>query len=346
MFGLTVFSPFATVCPRVGSSIHTTWAGIWLHMSRSGNFLNMKVRVTWPGADRRRTPSFLQLLAFGPLLLASLLLNIGCAYWPAPTGESTLELPRPQMSPDTVVLEVATVHFPETADGEGWWRVVDEQAVPHELRERMAENGFRCGVIRGSLPDELRDQLDTQRMATREVDPENSPSLSMTGEQRLQSRAGKRSKILISEIQSTMAILVPQGERLTGQTLSDAQCLFSLKSFPRGDGRADIEITPEIEHGISKQKWIGQAHEGTFRIDANRERLILETLRVRSTLAPGQIFVVSSTPESKGVGRQFCVSSSQGPPERRTLLIRLAQTQIDDLFSEQVTSDPLTTPLD
>ncbi|MFO0817204.1 MAG: hypothetical protein U1A77_04640 [Pirellulales bacterium] len=250
------------------------------------------------------------------------------------------------MSPDTVVLEVATAHFPETAEGEAWWRAVDEQAVPHDLRERMAENGFRCGVIRGTLPDELREQLATQRDAAREVDPENSPSLSMTGEQRLQSRAGKRSKILISEIQPTMAILVPQGDRLTGQTLSDAQCIFSLKSFPRGDGRADIEITPEIEHGISKQKWIGQAHEGTFRIDANRERLILETLRVRSTLAPGQIFVVSSTRESKGVGRQFCVSSSQGPPERRTLLIRLAQTQIDDLFSEQVTSDPLTTPLD
>lgn len=250
------------------------------------------------------------------------------------------------MSPDTVVLEVATVYFSGADRSEEWWNSVDEQGIPLDVRQRLLDNGFRCGVIRGVLPEEVREQLEAQREATREVDPENSPTLSMTGEQRLQSRAGKRSKILISEFLPTMAVLVPQGERLTGQTLTDAQCIFSLKSFPRGDGRADIEITPEIEHGVSKQKWVGQAHEGTFRIDANRERLILETLRVRSTLAPGQILVVSSTPECKGVGRQFCRTNGNGPPERRTVLIRLAQTQVDDLFSEQVVADPLTTPLD
>ncbi|MFO0870152.1 MAG: hypothetical protein U0935_14580 [Pirellulales bacterium] len=250
------------------------------------------------------------------------------------------------MSPDSVVLEVAVVHFPESSVDGDWWRQVDEQALPHELRQRLADNGFRSGVIRGALPESLREQLDRQRAATRDVDPENGPGIMPTSEQRLQIRAGKRSKILLTEVQPSLAVLLPDSERISGRTLSNAQCLFSVRSYPQGDGRSEVELVPEIEHGEARQKWVGQAQEGTFRLDANRERLILESLRIRTLLAPGQLLVVSSATANKGLGRQFCSLTSSGPPETRVLLVRLAQTQIDDLFSEQTTHDPLTTPLD
>lgn len=270
-----------------------------------------------------------------------------CATWsPPPSSSSAFDLPRPQMSPDSVVLEIAIVHFPESTEEGEWWKLVDEQSLPREMRQRLNENGLRCGIIRGALPDVLRDQLESQRAAAQAVDPENSPGGSLGGEQRLQSRSGKRNKILISDVQPSLAVLVPRGNRLTGQTLADAQCVFSVKSFARGDGRADLEVTPEIEHGQARQKWLGQAHEGTFRLDANRERLILESLRIRPTLSPGQILALTVTPTRKGLGRQFCVANVNGPPERRVLLIRLAQTQIDDLFTDGAAQAPLTTPLE
>ena len=290
-----------------------------------------------------RSVRLLRQMAVGVVLL----FLPGCSTWsPAASSSSSFDLPRPQMSPDSVVLEIAIVHFPESADEGQWWQQVDEQALPHEMRQRLIENGLRCGIIRGALPDALRDQLESQRAAVQAVDPENSPGGSPGGEQRLQSRSGKRNKILISDVQPSLAVLVPKGNRLTGQTLTDAQCVFSVKSFSRGDGRADLEVTPEIEHGQARQKWLGQAHEGTFRLDANRERLILESLRIRPTLSPGQMLAITVTSSSKGLGRQFCVANANGPPERRVLLIRLAQTQLDDLFTDGTSQDPLTTPLE
>jgi len=251
------------------------------------------------------------------------------------------------MSPDSVVLEVAILHLPIDGADAAWWEALDEQALDSEIRRRCAENGFRSGLVRGSIPDQLDGQLRQQREAHKSVDPENGPPLSGGGEQRLQCRAGKRNKILISDVYPTLAALFPTGDRLTGKTLDNAQCLFSVRSFPRGDGSVELEITPEIEYGQARQRWVGQAHEGTFRLDSNRERLSLETLRIRPKLEPGQVFLLTCTPEIKGLGRHFCSESPDGgPPERRVLLIRLAQTQVDDLFTEQGGQDALTTAID
>ncbi|MFO0901382.1 MAG: hypothetical protein U0939_00175 [Pirellulales bacterium] len=270
----------------------------------------------------------------------------GCSTWNSPKNEGGFKLGQPQMSPDSVVLEVVILHLPEDGGDEPWWSGLDEQALDHALRLRLAENGFRAGIVRGRIPEQLESQLGSQRESQAGIDPENQPA-GVAGEQRLQCRAGKRNKILLSDVYPTLAALVPNGERLTGRTLENAQCLLSVRSFPRGDGGVELEITPEIEHGQARQRWVGQAHEGTYRLDSNRERLSLESLRIRPTLEPGQVLAVSCAPEIKGLGRQFFSDIPGGSaPERRVLLIRLAQTQIDDLFSEQGGRDPLTTSLD
>ena len=53
---------------------------------------------------------------------------------------------------------------------------------------------------------------------------------------------------------------------------------------------------------------------------------------------PGQTLILSCTPESKGLGQNFFVDTSHGDPQQKLLLIRLAQTQRDDLFE---LSEPL-----
>lgn len=305
---------------------------------------------------------------------------------PKPAFESLTRpvLPQPQMSPDAVVLEVAVVRFGaasskpvgETAsdereggeregggreggerdggerDGGGrlvegvFWQAVDEQSLAVDIRNELRRNGFRVGIIRGALPEALRKQLDQQRSAAREIDPENEPGSLESSVQRLQSRSGKRSKLLMGEQTASLSIFVPEGERLVGRTFQAAQCLLSVKTFARGDGGADLEITPEVEHGEARQRWLGQSHEGTYRLDANRERWQLEKLRCRLALAPGQTVVLSCIDPPIGAGANFFARDTREAGVRRVVLVRLAQTQVDELFTERPASAALTTPLE
>lgn len=291
------------------------------------------------------------------------------------------ELPQPRMSPDAVILEVAVVRFgsmvsmppravvPSQPPGgedyhqqpassapqpavidrgveDPFWKAVDEQAVSVSLRNELRRNGFRAGVLRGTLPEELRRQLDEQRASAREIDPENAPGSLGSSVQRLQSRSGKRSKLLMGEPVESLSLFSPDGERLSGRTFLSAQCLLSVKSFARGDGGAELEITPEVEHGEARQRWMGQSHEGTYRLDANRQRWQLEKLRCRFSLTPGQLVVMSCVDPPIGAGASFFARDGREAGSRRVVLIRLAQTQVDELFTERPASAALTTPLE
>lgn len=303
--------------------------------------------------------------------------NSGCTSLPADPAFETLSrpvLPQPQMSPDAVVLEVAVVRLGAHRGGQAsdlddgdreagehavgdhgasdqevgrvFWQAVDEQVLAVDLRGELRRNGFRVGILRGTLPDELRRRLDAQRSAAREIDPENEPGSLESSVQRLQSRSGKRSKLLMGEQAAALSIFVPEGNRLAGRTFQAAQCLLSVKTFARGDGGADLEITPEVEHGSARQRWLGQSHEGTYRLDSNRERWQLDKLRCRLSLAPGQTVVLSCIDPPLGAGANFFARDTRETGVRRVVLIRLAQTQVDELFTERPASAALTTPLE
>ncbi|MFM7074124.1 MAG: hypothetical protein ACKO38_20245 [Planctomycetota bacterium] len=284
------------------------------------------------------------------------------------------------MSPDAVVLEVAVVRFgpavsvprqlvspsqPSDSDAEQsavdsappaavidrgvegpFWKAVDEQSLPVSLRNELRRNGFRAGLLRGTLPEELGRRLDEQRASAREIDPENAPGSLESSVQRLHSRSGKRSKLLMGEPVESLSLFIPDAGRLSGRTFHSAQCLLSVKSYARGDGGADLEITPEVEHGEARQRWMGQSHEGTYRLDANRQRWQLEKLRCRFSLTPGQLVVMSCVDPPLGAGASFFARDDREAGVRRVVLIRLAQTQVDELFTERPASAALTTPLE
>lgn len=284
----------------------------------------------------------------GVVICVAIGLCAGCGKW-STTGKQSWQLPHAKMSPDSVVLEVAIVRLP-VEQGEvstAFWSNVDEQLIPTEVRQRLERNGLRCGVLTGQLPEELQ-RLTAGTDSVARLAENDSPQASgeLFGQQRLQNRTGSRSKIVTSEIRDQRIVLTPEQGRLTGQTFFHAQCLFSVKTFPQGDGQVRLELVPEIEHGQPKQRWVGQTHEGTFRLDTSAERAIFDHLRFEPKLAPGQSLIVSCTPHVKGLGRQFFADASASGGEQRLLLIRLAQTQVDDLFAPENISEPLITPAD
>jgi hypothetical protein len=264
----------------------------------------------------------------------------------AQTGQAESEVvSSPAEKPQVVEQTPPPVVLDRRLEG-GFWQSVDEQVLPVGLRAELRRNGFRAGLLRGSLPEELRRRLAEQRASAREIDPENEPDSLGSSVQRLQSRSGKRSKLLMGDTVASLSILTPENGRLSGRTFQAAQCLLSVKTYARGDGGADLEITPEVEHGEARQRWVGQSHEGSYRLDANRERWQLDKLRCRFSLAPGQTVVFSCMDPAVGAGASFFARDSRESGTRRVVLVRLAQTQVDELFTERPASAALTTPLE
>jgi hypothetical protein len=253
------------------------------------------------------------------------------------------------MSQDTVVLELAFVRLPvaDMAGENAIWHAADEQHFDPLLRRRLAENGLRVGLLGSQLPDTIREAFAREPNLLveggDEVDQEESRE-QRRGVRRLQCRQGRRNKVLASRTYSTLAVLTCEDGGLHGKHLTQAQCLFGLRAFPRGDGQVRLELTPEIEHGEMKNQWVGQ--EGALMQRVGKERISYDTLRMSPQLALGQTLVVGTTTDIKGLGEHFFSEINLGTSERVFLLVRLAQTQLDDIFSSGTLPATLTTNLD
>ena len=286
-----------------------------------------------------------------PRIIALLLLIIeciGCASWSKQT-ETPTSLPAPHMSRDSVVLEIAFVRVQSLSADEQHelWNMMDEQIVPLETRHALALNGLRCGLVGSQVPQPLQKILDQNLDTFASLDGgvhqlENDVLLQ---QHRLQSRAGRIGKIVATNNpRERMAVVVHQDGNLVGETFGAAQCVFAVKTHPTGDGRARIELTPEIQYGPLQQQFVGR--EGSFRLAADRRKRTYPHLLMQPTLSPGEILLVAGTPEIKGLGRHFFVDPEQDGKVQTMLLIRLAQTQLDDLFAPDQIMSPIETPVE
>jgi hypothetical protein len=120
--------------------------------------------------------------------------------------------------------------------------------------------------------------------------------------------------------------------------------LFVVRGYPSGDGTVRVDLVPEIRHGDVKQKWA--PGNGTLLRDAGQEASAFDQLRLTAILSPGQTLLVTGTEEAKGLGGLLFSRGSGESSERLLLLLRLAQTQYDDLFAPEQTTEPLATPVD
>jgi hypothetical protein len=268
----------------------------------------------------------------------------GCALWKEEPTEPP-SLPAPKMSSDSVTLEIAFVRMSGEAQErqDELWLAIDEQQLPAPVRVCLLQNGMRMGVCDSQMPPLLRTLLDEKADPLAVTGTGASATGDVTATQRqLQTRAGKRGVILAGSPRDELTLLMQHDGRLTGQTFRNAQCLFAMKAFPQGDGRVRIELVPEIEHGATKQRWVGQ--EGMFHPEASREQKVVGELKMDLVLSPGEVIVATCTADQKGIGKQFFASGAPG--EQKVMLIRLAHTQYDDVFAPEKLQAPIATPLD
>jgi len=241
-------------------------------------------------------------------------------------------LPAPQLSSDSVILEVGFVPVPENA--EAWradvWSELDEQHLDPDLRRRLSANGFRCGLCGSQLPTGLRAALDeAEERKAAVMDSVDNVAEPVSSHRRIQNRAGKRSEVVTCAHRDSMVVLLNDEDEVAGRTFSHVQPVIAVRSFPLGDGRARVELTPELQHGQSRQRWVGQ--DGAFQLEEGQHSEVYSKLVIDTTIAPGQILVIAADGPSRSLGGNFFGLGHSDRMEKM-LLVRLAQSQYDDLF--------------
>jgi hypothetical protein len=290
-------------------------------------------------------------LAISSLAVAGL---CGCAPFKTPDELPGRILPTPRLSPDSVILEVGYALLPiaDQAAYDEVWQLSDEQVIALDLRQELTRNGLRCGVLGKNIPEKIRTLMDKKGVSVdqRGEDLEAGDLEIDRQPRRLQCRAARKAKILCSRRFEQLTLLMCNPgtgvsrplQSVSGAALQQAQCLIGLKPYPLGDGRVQLDLLPEIEHGELKQQWVGG--EGQLIQKIAREKISFDALRLSLSIAPGQMVVVSTADSPRGLGEHFFVESASGTPSRWLLFIRLALTQQDNLFAPELSALPLATP--
>ncbi len=278
----------------------------------------------------------------------------GCSSWTtAPLSRTLLQPAR--MSPDSVVIEFALVDLADSQSRQAaeLWRGVDEQQIPVETRQKLARHGFRCGVVGGQLPSWLSDELANQSRRLELDESERTAVVSdLLTERRIQCRANQRRSVPVGVNCKELEVGTGENDAEPPRKYKDAQCHLALTVNPKGDGQVELELVPEIQHGPMHQRWIGR--DGLFRLDASRDSIRYDDLKVAATLLPGQTLVLSASPAAGGLSQAFagqtggCLGQVSSVPDatelpHRLVLLRSAQTQFDDLFNPRQSLTPIAT---
>jgi hypothetical protein len=255
------------------------------------------------------------------------------------TGDDS-PLKKPQMPPDTVVLEIFRVQFPfgDPRVNFDLWQEVDELHFPVETRQRLARNGFRVGLVGGQLPTGLSELLQLHERPSsagqaNQVHLADLASQPRVERMRMQIRTADPGKITVSDVHRELQVLLCDDHgRVSGQPYRDAQAFLEITTTPENDGRVRADLAPELQHDGLRREYVGDQATGIIRCEMARPRKVFDQLGFSAVLAPGSMLLITSLPDRPGsLGHHF-LTAEDGSLRQKMLVIRLAQTQHSPLF--------------
>jgi hypothetical protein len=268
----------------------------------------------------------------------------GCRLFPDETlakGHSPLKPAQP--SPDSVAMEIIWARFPanDPVLDDATWREIDETQIDPSVRRELLNNGLRAGVVGSSVPaaiGRVLHQRDSKSDDDRPDAAEKNAQLMtepLVHGHILRLRRNQRTEIQASEEYPTLPLLVSGGAELGGHTYQQAKAVYSLRVDPRPDRTALLEITPEIQHGASRLRFT-TGDDGILKQASMNDRKVFEQLQLSVRLAPGEMLVMMSLPNSGSrLGHYFHTVDSADGPQQKLILIRLAQVPASDTFASQ-----------
>ena len=269
------------------------------------------------------------------LLVVLFVLSAGCRQVEQRQGKSPLQ--PAQMSPDSIALDISFVRFPfGQAEANGrLWEEIDEQGVASDVRQRLIPNGFRTGLVSDPMPEGLAKLLEPKdKPASTAVprgaaaDLEKEPRMVT---RRLQLRAEHRAEIACSEIYERLSVLIRDRLGVTGGDLYQAQGMIVVTAHLEPDrhcvwtwcprcnpARASPTSCPAREVSAWKQTSpAGRSTNWPFTSRSCRGKASYSAAW-RIARAASAIISLRKRPKASW--------------NRKLLVIRLAQTQRDDLF--------------
>ncbi len=282
------------------------------------------------------------------LVICSLFAVGGCAQWSNPTwsASSTQDdaskrvLPTLARRPDSVVVDTVVLRFPAHSDQEldAIWQTADETIIDLVGRQKLGRNGLRAGLLVGTLPKLIRDALNTSGDGVDDIlEDTDLASDSDNLSRKLQCRAGRRKELQIRrESNRPVHVLTTlDGEHISGETYQKAAMIFDLRAIPHGNGQATIRLTPEIQHGEVRQTFVRS--DFGVRPELRRDQRVWKELAIDVRLQRGHVLLVAGTQPSKSLGQAFFqTETADHSTERTILLVRLAETQLDELFAPEL----------
>jgi len=239
----------------------------------------------------------------------------------------------------TLLLELLFVRYAEhdTVLREELWQYCDEQMLPTDVRQRLAANGLRVGLVTTHLPAHLADRLTASAAAL--ADPAATLATDAAVSRRvLRLLPGRRGEILTETGIPELVLFQHDADGVSGQTFHDASPLVAVRARPVADRRITIEASPEIKHGPIEKSWVGE--DGMFRLETGQQRHRLEQLRFNVTLPPEGMLVVGSAGDDATTAGGCLLRDRDGGDcgDRRLVILRPLADPIDPLFTAD-TSD-------
>jgi hypothetical protein len=244
-------------------------------------------------------------------------------------------------SPDSTTMEIIWLRFPANDPRLNTvaWQEVDETAIEPSVRRELASNGFRVGIVGATMPEDLAQVLNPDasnesilRSVTQTVDLTAEPVVHGRIQQL---RRNQRSEIQASEIYPSLPLLVRGGGELSGRTYEEAQAIYALRVDPQPDQTALVELTPELHFGPPQIRYTrGEDSFGVLHQVIAREREVFQQLRMSVKLAPGEMLLLMSLPNSGSqLAEYFHTAQSSDGREQKLILIRLADVPESNTFA-------------
>ena len=286
----------------------------------------------------------------------------GCAEWETPEIPARSIFPESKIAPDAVGMQVALAQLDthQKDDFELFWNQLDQQALPIDLRKRLDQNGLRAAVMASAAPSILNQLIDPPPIL-----PDNLNSLErqlysrgllrkkqrMITHDRISNREGELYSIPVSDIHSQFSWNIRNGDMETPGAGATVRGGINITTFPQGDGTVKLLIEFEIHHGKARP----QIAERSF-FKENRQAIHrIKDLKFEVVLMSGESLVLAPTADVEDLGKLFFGAAQSEANHRdstlselpaashRLLLVRIVQTQMDDLFNDSRFVEKLTT---
>lgn len=306
-------------------------------------------------------------------ILICVVLMTGCAKLEKPLPKSTLTFSKSRIAVDAVGLEVGVAQLDSTQSKTfaDFWRMLDQQELPLDVRQRLDANGIRVAVMASHAPpafNQLVDFAEINADALNEFESQLHakgmlrPQRRMVTHQRISNREGEAHSVVTSVVHPESSWVVQSDGSQSAGFGQQVRGVISVTTYPKGDGSVRLVVRPEIHHGQERAR-IGVG-ESSFLLQSSQYVSALDELKFEVDLRSGESLVLAPTPDNSGIGQllfgtvtdgleidavlnnqeQSAESKSNKPvPLHRMMMVRVIQTQMDDLFSNTNLGEKLTT---